>query len=64
MQNDNASSLKAKKFLYPGSTPHYPPLFSFTIDYMMLKIKPDFDSDACPCVHACLFGACSLDDTK
>ena len=45
MQNDNASSLKAKKFQFPGSTPHYPPLFSFSVDYMMLKIKPDFDSN-------------------
>jgi aminopeptidase N len=45
MQNDNASSLKAKKFQFPGSTPHYPPIFPFSIDYMMLKIKPDFDSN-------------------
>src|SRR5215203_2626025 len=45
MQNDNASYLKAKKFQFPGSTPHYPPLFSFSVDYMMLKIKPDFDSN-------------------
>src|SRR3712207_8186647 len=45
MQNDNASSPKAKKFQFPGSTPHYPLLFPFSVDYMMLKIKPDFDSN-------------------
>jgi aminopeptidase N len=43
--NDHVSSIKAKKFELPGSTAHYPQLLSFTIDYMMLKIKPDFDSD-------------------
>jgi aminopeptidase N len=46
MQNDdNVSSLKAKKFEFPGSTAHYPSLLSFTVDYMMLKIMPDFDSN-------------------
>ena len=45
MQDENVSSLIAKKFEFPGSTAHYPQLLSFTVGYMMLKIKPDFDSN-------------------
>jgi aminopeptidase N len=46
MQNGNVyPSMRSKKFEVPGSMPHYPQLLSFTIDYMMLKIKPDFDSN-------------------
>jgi aminopeptidase N len=45
MQNDNVSSIKAKKFEFPGSTTHYPQVLSFVIDYMVLKIKPNFDSN-------------------
>ena len=46
MQKDSVSSIKIKKFEFPGSIPHYPQLLSFTIEYMILKIKPDFDSDS------------------
>ena len=46
MQNDNnVSSIKAKKFEFPGSTTHYPQVLAFTVDYMVLKIKPNFDSN-------------------
>ena len=45
MQNNDCYSVKNKKFEFPGSTVHYPPLLSFTIDYMWLQIKPDFDSN-------------------
>ena len=46
MQKGSVSSIKIKKFEFPGSIPHYPQLLSFTIEYMILKIKPDFDSDS------------------
>src|ERR687895_858223 len=42
MQSNDSCSLKPKKFEFPGSTVHYSPLLSFTIDYMWLQIKPDF----------------------
>jgi aminopeptidase N len=45
MKNDNGFPLKAQRFEFPGSTAHYPPLLSFTIENMCLKIKPDFDFD-------------------
>jgi aminopeptidase N len=46
MQNDNnVSSIKAKKFEFPGSTTHYPQVLAFTVDYMALKIRPNFDSN-------------------
>ena len=32
------------KFNLPGSILHYPKSFSFKIDYMMLKMEPDFNS--------------------
>jgi aminopeptidase N len=44
MQNHNGSTHKTHTFEFPGSTAHYPPLLSFTLDHMLLKIKPDFDS--------------------
>ena len=42
MQTDNGSINKV--FAFPGSTAHHLPLLPFTIDYMVLKIKPDFES--------------------
>jgi aminopeptidase N len=44
MQRENRFDCKAKKFELCESTPHYPPLLSFIIDYMSLKIRPDFVS--------------------
>jgi aminopeptidase N len=32
------------KFEFPGSKAHYPPLLPFTIERMLLKIQPDFNS--------------------
>jgi aminopeptidase N len=46
MQTDNGSSNKV--FAFPGSIAQYLPLLSFTIDYMVLKIKPDFESNTLP----------------
>ena len=45
MHNDDGSSIKPKKFEFPGSVVHYPPVLSFTIDYMWLQIKPDFNTN-------------------
>src|SRR6188472_2478407 len=45
MQNHNGSTLKTHRFEFPGSIAHYPPLLSFTLEHMLLKIKPDFDSN-------------------
>jgi aminopeptidase N len=45
MQNHNGSTLKTHRFEFPGSVAHYPPLLSFTLEHMLLKIKPDFDSN-------------------
>jgi aminopeptidase N len=45
MSNNDSDSTKTKKFELPGSIAHYPQLLSYTIDYMWLKIKPDFDSE-------------------
>jgi hypothetical protein len=45
MQRDNDSCIKTKRFEFPVSTHHYLQLLSFTIVYMLLKIKPDFDSN-------------------
>jgi hypothetical protein len=42
MQTENESSNKV--FAFPGSTAPHLPLLQFTIDYMVLKIKPDFES--------------------
>jgi hypothetical protein len=44
MQNGIGCSKMSKRFDLPGSTAHYPPILPFTIDYMWLQIKPDFDS--------------------
>jgi aminopeptidase N len=44
MQNSNGCSIKSKRFEFPGSSAHYPEILPFTIDYMWLQIKPDFDS--------------------
>ncbi len=42
--NSNNNFLSKKIFQYPGSTIHYPPLFSFSIDNMLLKIEPDLNN--------------------
>jgi aminopeptidase N len=42
MQTDNGTSDKV--FVFPGSVAHYLLLLPFTIDHMVLKIKPDFKS--------------------
>ena len=31
-------------FAFPGSTAHHLPLLPFTIEYMVIKLKPDFES--------------------
>jgi hypothetical protein len=45
MQNAKDSYNMPKKFEFPGSTAYYPPILPFTIEYMWLQIKPDFDSN-------------------
>ena len=43
--NSNNNNVSSKKiFQYPGSTIHNPPIFSFSIDNMLLKIEPDLDN--------------------
>jgi aminopeptidase N len=46
MQNGIGCSNMSKRFDLPGSTAHYPQILPFTIDYMWLQIKPDFDSSS------------------
>jgi aminopeptidase N len=45
MQTDNRSCPKIKRFELPGSIPHYPKVHSFSVSYMVLKIKPDLNSN-------------------
>jgi hypothetical protein len=40
--NNNISN--KNRFEFPGSKAHYLPLLPFTINHMILKIKPDFQS--------------------
>jgi aminopeptidase N len=37
-------STSKNKFEFPGSKPHYLPVLPFTIDHMLLKLRPDFES--------------------
>src|SRR5215467_15076763 len=46
MKTDNGSNNKV--FAFPGSTTHHMPVLPFTIDHMILKIKPDFESKILP----------------
>ena len=45
MQTENLSCPKIKRFELPGSIPHYPKVHSFSVSYMVLKIKPDLNSN-------------------